>query len=200
MRIPYSGELKLLCIHQTIAPHMLALKTSHICDGKQAANNQLITIIGSKKQMLAKQGSYTGWVTLIKLAKHSLSWTTEPILLSPCQSTQFIRLPTKDKQHLFKSSCYQSTKIICYTLYNIQPLNCYYMVHVLSTSWLENVKDSWNCQLKLEYICVKCGCDPIRELRHRVFILNRYQNYKTKQKQHKTGVSNLPVVLENSHK
>jgi len=73
MRIPYRGELKLLCIHPTIALHMLALKTSHICDGKQAANNQLIIITGSKKQMLAKQGSYTGWVTLIKLTKHSLS-------------------------------------------------------------------------------------------------------------------------------
>lgn len=46
----------------------LKLKTSHVCDGKQAAN-QLITIITYKKQMLVEQSSHTAWVTLIKMTK-----------------------------------------------------------------------------------------------------------------------------------
>lgn len=109
-------------------------RTSRINDGKQAAN-QLITIIAYKKQMRVEQSSDTGWVTLIKMTKQSLPWTAQPFLLTPCQSTQLIRLPREDKQHLFKSSSYQSIKrfSIRFTIFN----NCYYMVHVFSTNQLE---------------------------------------------------------------
>lgn len=54
----------------------LKLKNSHICDGKQAAN-QLITIIAYKKQTLVKQSSYTAWVTLIKMTKQINSVSPE---------------------------------------------------------------------------------------------------------------------------
>lgn len=54
----------------------LKLKTSHICDGKQAAN-QLITIIAYKKQTLVKQSPYTAWVTLIKMTKQINSISAE---------------------------------------------------------------------------------------------------------------------------
>jgi len=54
----------------------LKLKTSHLCDGKQAAN-QLITTIASKKQTLLEQHSYTAWDTLIKMTKQIKSVSAE---------------------------------------------------------------------------------------------------------------------------